>query len=545
MLRPGDGRRADVSGLVAVLSLAVILRVLGMRFGLPHTLARPDEDATVAIALKFFTRSFNPGFFDWPSLFMYVTTIAFVGYFQFGRLVGWFPYEWRFLAAATRDQSPLRVITRSLSAAAGVLTVATVYAIGRRLFDRTTALVGAFFLAVSALHVRDSHFGVTDVAATFLITWSFLYTVAFAQTRRPQDWITSALLAGAAASTKYNAGLVVLPGLYAILMGAAQGHEAWSLRLRRVPAYLALAIVAFFVGTPYALIDRPAFVAALESISAHLRGGHAAMAGPGWVVHASSSLRYGVGLPLLIAGALGFLLYLVRDRRLGVLFVIFPAAYYAFIGAGETAFARYIIPVVPFLCLAAAYTIGAAAGLAARLWNRPHLGPAVAWILAMAAAVPSLTTAILTDMLLTKADSRLIAANWIRERYPEGVSIAQTGTVAGQVQMTTAAPDTPDLYPALKFEPESGRFFTKEDKDGSPQMIVVEQCPLAYCEIPPQWLTVLRDRYELERTIVAYDVSSRALVYDRDDDFYLPLAGLRSVTRPGPNIAIFRLRGLH
>jgi 4-amino-4-deoxy-L-arabinose transferase-like glycosyltransferase len=542
---PPEERRSDVSGLVAVLSLAVILRVLGLRFGLPHTLARPDEDATVAIALKFFSRSFNPGFFDWPSLFMYVTTIAFVGYFQVGRLIGWFPYESRFLAAATRNQAPLRVITRSLSAAAGVLTVATVYAIGRRLFDRTTALVGAFFLAVAALHVRDSHFGVTDVAATFLVTWSFLHTVAFAQTRRPRNWITSALLAGAAASTKYNAGLVVLPGLYAIVLGAAPAHEAWSLRVRRLAAYVALAIVAFFVGTPYALIDRPAFFAALESITAHLRGGHAAMAGPGWVVHATSSLRYGVGLPILIAGALGFVVYAVRDRRLGVLFLIFPAAYYVFIGAGETAFARYIIPVVPFLCLAAAYPIVEAARAAARWSSRPQFGAAVAWIFAMAAAAPSLATAIHSDMLLTKADSRLIAANWIHERYPEGVSIAQTGTVAGQVQMTTVAPDTPERYPALKFEPGSGRFFTAEDKDGSPQLIVMEQCPLAYCEIPPEWLTVLRDRYELERTIVAYDVSSHALVYDRDDDFYLPLAGLSSVTRPGPNIAIFRLRGLH
>jgi hypothetical protein len=221
------------------------------------------------------------------------------------------------------------------------------------------------------------------------------------------------------------------------------------------------------------------------------------------------------------------------------------AAYYAFIGAGETAFARYIIPVVPFLCLAAAYPIVEAARAAARWSSRPQFGPAVAWIFAIAAAAPSLATAIHSDMLLTKADSRLIAANWIRERYPDGVSIAQTGTVAGQVQMTTAAPDTPERYPALKFEPASGRFFTAEDKDGSPQLIVVEQCPLAYCEIQPQWLTVLRDRYELERTIVAYDVSSQALVYDRDDDFYLPLAGLSSVTRPGPNIAIFRVRGLH
>src|SRR5205809_4020640 len=117
-------------GLIAVLAFASILRAWGIGFGLPHTLTRPDEDATVAIALKFFTRSFNPGFFDWPSLFMYISALAFVVYFQIGRLVGRFPYEVTFLAAAGRDQSPLRLITRGLSAAAGVLTVATLHAIG-------------------------------------------------------------------------------------------------------------------------------------------------------------------------------------------------------------------------------------------------------------------------------------------------------------------------------------------------------------------------------------------------------------------------------
>jgi 4-amino-4-deoxy-L-arabinose transferase-like glycosyltransferase len=535
-------QRQHAVWLGAILALAAILRLWGLQFGLPHTLARPDEDATVAIALKFFSRSFNPGFFDWPSLFMYLCTVGFVIYFQIGRLIGWFPYEVTFLAEATRNQSPLRLITRGLSATAGVLTVATVYASGRRLFDVTTALVGAFFLAGAALHVRDSHFGVTDVTATFFVTLSFFYTVKYAQGWQRNDWIRSALLAGAAASTKYNAGLVVLPGVCAILVGPAAGNEQWRRRLARVPAYVGLAIVAFFVGTPYAVIDRPAFLAALASISAHLRGGHAAMAGPGWFVHLSSSLRYGVGLPILIAGGSGFLLFIWRERRLGFLFLIFPLAYYAFIGAGETAFARYIIPVVPFLCLAAAYTVVECARGVAALLRTPHLSTAVAWVLAVAVAAPSLSTAIHSDLLLSRVDSRLIAANWIRDRYANGVSIAQTGTVAGQVQMTTAAPDMPERYPALKFEPESGRFFTATDQEGLPEMILVEQCPLTYCDVPPQWLKALRDRYEIERVIVAYDSSSSAMVYDRDDDFYLPMAGLGAVTRPGPNITIFRRR---
>ena len=409
------GARHGALALGAVLVLAAILRVWGLGFGLPHTLARPDEDATVAIALKFFSRSWNPGFFDWPSLFFYASTAAFVVYFQIGRLIGWFPYEVRFLAAASRDQSPLRLITRGLSAAAGVLTVATVHAIGLRLFDRTTALIGAFFLAGAALHVRDSHFGVTDVAATFLVTVSFLYTVKFAQRRLRGDWVRSALLAGAAASTKYNAGLIVLPAVLAIL--------DW---IRRVPRSLEPA--SWTCGGVHRPCDcgvlcrhalradrSPAFLAALASISAHLRGGHAAMAGPGWLVHLTSSLRYGVGLPIVVAGLAGFVLYVWRDRRFGLLFLVFPLAYYALIGAGETAFARYIIPVVPFLCLAAAHTVVEATRAIARWSRRPAAAPAFAWVVAALAAAPSLASAIHTDLLLSRRDSRLLAADWIRD----------------------------------------------------------------------------------------------------------------------------------
>ena len=150
---------------------------------------------------------------------------------------------------------------------------------------------------------------------------------------------------------------------------------------------------------------------------------------------------------------------------------MFPiASCAAAVGAGETAFARYIIPVVPFLCLAAALTVVEAtrchralvaaarrgagvcvgrggAGGSSRRWHRRYH----------------------TDVLLSRVDNRLLAADWIRARWPEGASIAQTGTVAGQVQMATAAPDTPEQYPALAFEPETGRFFTSRRTGWNPR----------------------------------------------------------------------------
>ena len=163
--------------IIAVLSAAAVLRTWGITFGLPHTLTRPDEEAVISIALRFFRRTLNPDFFDWPSLFMYVVTVGFVVYFNIGRRAGTFPYETSFISAASANPTPLHLIARSLSAMAGVVTVWIVHRIGLRLFDAATAIIAALFLATAALHVRDSHFGMTDIAATCLLMQSFLFTV--------------------------------------------------------------------------------------------------------------------------------------------------------------------------------------------------------------------------------------------------------------------------------------------------------------------------------------------------------------------------------
>src|SRR6185436_4043562 len=89
-----------------------------------------------------------------------------------------------------------------------------VYRVTRDLIDRTTALVAAFFLAIAFLHVRDSHFGVTDVPTSFLAIAAML---PFARAHRdPIDrrpWTSSGILTGLAASMKYGGGVLVIVAL--------------------------------------------------------------------------------------------------------------------------------------------------------------------------------------------------------------------------------------------------------------------------------------------------------------------------------------------
>src|SRR5262245_43750907 len=311
---------------------------------------------------------------------MYAVAAAFVVYFNIGRMVGWFGREVSFIASATTHPAPLFLIARALSAAAGIATVAVTYRIGVHLFDRATALVAALFLAVAALHVRESHFGLTDVSATCLLMASFLYIVRYWRSGLRREALLAALLGGLAASTKYNAGIVTLPLFWAI--AARERSDGWTGRVRLMAICAFVAASAFAAGTPYALLDAPHFAAALREVAGHLGRGHMALAGYAWQIHLTSSFRYGLGLPMLLAGLGGMGLLVFRSRREGTLFLLCPVAYFALIGAGQTAFARYILPTIPFLCLGGAFLVTEVARAISRWSSRPAAAPALAAIIA-------------------------------------------------------------------------------------------------------------------------------------------------------------------
>lgn len=518
--------------MAAVLAVAFALRVWGISFGLPHTLTRPDEEATVATSLRFFGRHLDPQFYHWPSLFMYVVAVAFVLYFNVGRFQGWFPRELTFLTSAASIPGPLFLLARGVSVVAGTITVFLVHRIGEHLFNRRTATVAAFFLAVAALHVRDSHFGVPDVTATCLATGSFLWTCRFAGSGRVRDALYSAGCAGLAMSTKYNLALIAVPALLTIAQGIARPHSAPRQRIVLALAYGLTAAIGFVAATPYALLDWPAFRRGLEEVATHLRTGHIVASGSSWSVQLSSSLGCGLGWPLLGAGLAGMALYCWRDRRLGPVFASFPVLYFAAIGASQTRFARYALPIVPFLVLSAAYLVNDVAGRVSELSGRWVKAGTATALLAAIVAWPSASAAVRTDRLLSRRDTRLLSAEAIARAFPCGATIYQTGFPYGHVQ-----PHAPDAGAAAYVNVEF-------DAALLPDLIVVQESALAYSRVP-EWIPAILSRhYRQIDEQVGTDLSRQPPVYDYDDAFFVPLSGFGAVVRPGPNLRVYARREL-
>jgi hypothetical protein len=516
--------------LASILAVAAGARLWGINFGLPHLNCRPDEGGIVAIAGSIYHGDLNPHHFNYPELFMLAVAAVLVVLSASGRVLEMFAIPWPVDVSGTTIAYR---VARYLSAAAGIASVLVVFRIGLRLFGRAAAFAAAAMLSLAFLHVRESHFGVTDAPMTFLTLVAFLFIVRLSESGTARDLIAAGVASGLATSTKYNAALIALPALFAILTDAAGIRRPIGTPLRRAALYLSIMAAAFLFTSPYTVLDFRQFSADVTYESRHLAQGHGVILGRGWLHHLTSTLRYGVGIPILAAGMLGFVLLLWRDRRLGILVALFPVSYYLLLGSGYTVFARYMLPVVPFLCLMAGYALAEGAQWLALRMRRPNLSPIAATAGVTLLLWPSAHSVVHFDRLLSRTDSRLMARWWIERQFPKETTIAQLGSEGGRV---------------LLFEHDrSEKKYNKVDfsrRGVRPDLVIVPSSPLmpAPRELSDMARTLSRE-YELayHRDVVGTDAAN---VYDWQDDFYLPLSGFKGIERPGPNLKIYIRRGV-
>ena len=157
-------------GLGLALLAAAMLRFWALPQGMPCC-PGVDEPEVMERAVRIIkTGVFNPHFFDYPSLYIYVQTAVAVVRFVVGAMRG----LWHGLAQAPTED--FYVWGRAVTAILGTATVWVVYRAGMR-WGARTALLAAVMVAVMPLHVRESHYVLTDVPATFLVMLTLLLSL--------------------------------------------------------------------------------------------------------------------------------------------------------------------------------------------------------------------------------------------------------------------------------------------------------------------------------------------------------------------------------
>lgn len=523
-------KRSAALALVVIVMTAAFFRVWGVWFGLPHLLAHPDEGRVAQASVGFLSGRLHPGFFNYPSLYMYA--VGLLDAFYCGGAVVWgrFPSLGACAARWSSAGEPFILTGRFLSVAAGTASVAILHAITLHLFDRPTALVSAALLAVTFLHVRDSHFAVTDVSMTALLLLALAVLTGVRAQGSARRFAFAGLLAGLATSTKYNGVLMLVPAIVSAFQPGVRAAPG------RLAAFGAAMAGGFLLGTPYAVLDPQRFWADFTEEAQHLTAGHGIVLGIGWWHHLTVNLWYGMTWPLLACGLVGVALMIRRAPRAAVLLLSFPVVYYAVAGRGYTVFARYMIPVVPFLCISGAFAIVSMCRRFATVLRWRAVTPTLA-IVTLLVATPSAIKSWELDRLFGRTDSRVLAAEWIAAHVPEGATIYQTGSHYGRPDLSRRGNLSP--YSVLTYD-ESARTFRTPSGDPivGPDWLVVQEHPLVIYGRIPEVIRAALPKYALRQAFRAIDMQTWH-VFDQQDAFYVPLGGFAGVERPGPNLYVY------
>ncbi len=407
-------------GVALVLLLAAFLRLWGAGWGLPSAMHyfsyHPDENVVLMAAMRVnpLAGVFDPGFYNYGSLYIYFTSFAILlgqgwGLIRLPESGGLFSQIGEF--------SKLFMAGRMVSVLLGVATVYVTYALGRRLYGRRAGLAAALIMALLPIHVMHSKFLAVDVTATFFVALSLLYAAKISEEGRWADYIAAGIFAGLAAATKYNAGLVILAPAAAHLVS---GRRVVSARLLLLPV---AALVVFLAGTPGIFINPRQFMHDFTYELMHVRTGHGFVfegTGSGFVYHYTHSLLAGMGLPLLILSTAGTVLAAVQRRRGQVALLSFLVAYYIVIGAAEVRFARYTLLLLPVLAVfAAGFSKWGIESLAKRGRRAGRIGVA---LLAIALIYTGAYSSAI-DCIYARTDTRDSAAAWIESNIPHGSGI--------------------------------------------------------------------------------------------------------------------------
>jgi hypothetical protein len=541
--------------LAGILILAVVLRVWGIGFGLPYVY-HVDEPAYVSAALNLgagiIGRQPNPTGFSNILFGEYAT------YFALGRLTGQFASTAAFEQSYRMDPSAFNLLGRTTSALLGALTVLVVFWLGREIWSPGAGLLASLFLAVAFLHVRDSHYAVPDVAATFFVALCvFLCVHAVRRQVRWSRWAAAAA-GGFALATKWSVLPVLIPlGIVFVCAGFAS-RQPTARANRFNPAALAIILPLFagFLAGGFQFLLQPN-----TFISYALREAHAGEAGgfglwqidtvSGWVFYLKT-LAYGVGIAMLVLGIMGGLGYLfttLRQKdRLGALVLAFPLAYYLPMGITRHYFARYALPLIPFMALFAA---GAAWAVGRWLGSRyPRLGLMLVAVLVLGCAAQPLSQSIRHDLLLTRVDTRTLAKAWIEANIPAGARIAVDWPVHGPPLSTPdrSMPGSTQVYTVTVvgltgLAEHSLAWYRQQGFDYLVASSYISSIPLVYEHQDTQrraFYASLDQELELVQEFrPGKGDNELPFIFD---EIYGPAVSLWQRERPGPTLRIYRVR---
>lgn len=327
------------------------------------------------------------------------------------------------------------VVNRLYSMLGGLLTVAAVYALARRLAGRWSALVAGLLAAVSLPLVQHAHYSTTSSLATGFVSVCLFLTALAVLDRRQRvqqiALIAAGIAAGLALGNRYN---TVFVSLGVLLVGVWHGwqqrrnlwHSRWGFVI--IVAWLAFPLT-FVLTTPGILTDTSDVLADLRYISDQYLGAGGMLfsmnAWSGLVQQIGFTLTFGIGwvaaLMVLAGTAAGVRMGRHHRAVIGLLW-LFLMLHLLLINRTVRPMGadQLTLPLMPALAVLAGV------GAAAMLRRLPLIGQTI--LVGLVVVMP-LFMSLTVLRIISTSDNREIVQGWVYDHLPRHSTIRLLGSI--------------------------------------------------------------------------------------------------------------------
>jgi len=345
-----------------IIFIALVVRIVGTIPG--HNPGHPDEQMSYGSAVEMIRHGdLNPRRYDYPAsvpLLHYVFYKTFILQAVFYKVILLHPevvtqsiINSNFLTQYSvdifgRNDIDALFWSRILTAILGAISVFIVYLIGKKLFNQTAGIAGAFFLTFNYRHVLSSHLALSDIPNSFFAILSFYISLLLLEHNTKKRYLLAGLLVGLSFSMKYQI-FAALPFLFA--------HFFWVFKKRSLSYLfninflfaLLLIPITFCVLNPYLLLNLKTAIPIIQYVG--LRYGAGANRFNFYPLY--YLYYWGIGTLPFMAIILGLIIGLFRSfsKILFILSYIFPFLFiflYYMLGGS---YIRNFTTVMPFFAL--------------------------------------------------------------------------------------------------------------------------------------------------------------------------------------------------
>lgn len=413
--------------LPLILLLGLGLRLWGISFGLPY-LYHPDEGVPVTIALGILkSGNLNPNFYNWPSLLFYLNAVVYAIYFGASHLLGstltpsFAVPDIAIMAVGKTNAPEVFLLGRGLSAVFGTGSILWVYRIAQQVSaNKWLGYAAALLFAVEAVDIKHSQFIRPDTFAVFFGLWVVYFALKIVDDPRPVNYVLAGIGIGLTASSKYNSVIVCVAVLAAhLLYFGKQGF------LRKEIYWCGIiSVLVFLLTTPFALLDWRQFlrIGPLEDAQIYSTGHPGA---EGNTVQFYLQFLWQTQGWLFILALFEIIYTLIRRTPKDLVLLSFPLVYYVFINFYTVHFDTTILPVLPYLVILGAISLGRIYHLAKQSVPIPPQTIAViaASVIVILAWNP-MNAAVANNIRLLQPDGRETARQWLDENLALGSRVA-------------------------------------------------------------------------------------------------------------------------